>query len=46
MVVCTAALVALSSEAVGLKLRGTYRPVDVYGYLVTVATFAGPARAA
>jgi len=46
LVLGAAALVSLSGETVGLKLRGTCLLRDRQSCLVTVAAFAGPARAA
>lgn len=47
LVVISTALVAISSETVGLKLRGSCEMGgSIQGCFVTVATFAGPARAA
>jgi len=46
LVVCAAALVAISGETVGLKLRGTCVKQNMRTCLVTVAAFPRPARAA
>jgi len=46
LVLCVSVLVSLSSETVGLKLRGSCFLQDLQGCFITVAAFEGPARAA
>ena len=44
LVVASTALVALASETVGVKLRGSCTKTDAQGCFLTVATFTGPAK--
>jgi len=44
LVIATTALVAMASETVGVKLRGSCTKTDAQGCFLTVATFTGPAR--